>query len=84
MEGPSTLQVGKDVILYFDAYTKGHYAALASTDLKAWRDVTKELVKACFTLIPPSPILAIGRNDFLCLHSKVCVRVFRNWPNTGF
>lgn len=44
VEGPSTLKVGDEVIVYFDAYTKHHYAALASRDLKHWRDVTKDLV----------------------------------------
>jgi hypothetical protein len=44
VEGPSALKVGDEVILYFDAYTKHHYAALASRDLKHWRDVTKDLV----------------------------------------
>lgn len=44
VEGPTTLKVGKEVIVYFDAYTKHHYAALASSDLKHWRDVTQELV----------------------------------------
>lgn len=44
VEGPSTLKVGDEVILYFDAYTKHHYGALKSKDLKTWTDVTKELV----------------------------------------
>jgi beta-xylosidase len=44
VEGPSALKVGNEVILYFDAYTKHHYAALKSTDLKSWTDVTKDLV----------------------------------------
>jgi hypothetical protein len=44
VEGPTTLKVGKEVIVYFDVYTKHHYAALASTDMKTWRDVTKDLV----------------------------------------
>ncbi len=44
VEGPSALKVGDEVILYFDAYTKHHYAALKSKDLKRWREVTKDLV----------------------------------------
>lgn len=43
VEGPSALKVGDEVILYFDAYTKHHYAALSSRDLKNWKDVTSEL-----------------------------------------
>lgn len=44
VEGPSALKVGDEVILYFDAYTRHHYAAMKSKDLKSWEDVTKELV----------------------------------------
>lgn len=44
VEGPSALKVGDEVIVYFDAYTKHHYAALATRDLKHWREVTKDLV----------------------------------------
>lgn len=43
VEGPSALKVGERVILYFDAYTKHHYAALSTTDFKSWTDVTPEL-----------------------------------------
>lgn len=43
VEGPSALKVGDEVILYFDAYTKHHYAALKSKDLKKWEDVTQQL-----------------------------------------
>jgi hypothetical protein len=42
VEGPSALKVGKNVILYFDAYTQQHYAALRSQDLRNWKDVTRE------------------------------------------
>lgn len=43
VEGPTALKVGDRVILYFDAYTRHRYEALASRDLKHWKDVTKEL-----------------------------------------
>ncbi len=43
VEGPSALKVGNEVILYFDAYTKHHYAALKSSDLETWTDVTPQL-----------------------------------------
>lgn len=39
-EGPTALQVGDDVIVYFDAYTAKHYGALRSRDLVHWDDVT--------------------------------------------
>lgn len=44
VEGPSALNTGDGVILYFDAYTKGHYSAMTSKDLKTWEDVTAKLV----------------------------------------
>ncbi len=43
VEGPSALKIGDRMILYFDAYTKHHYAALISGDLKQWEDVTPSL-----------------------------------------
>jgi beta-xylosidase len=42
-EGPTALQVGEDVIVYYDAYTARHYGALRSRDLVHWEDVTKEM-----------------------------------------
>jgi hypothetical protein len=42
-EGPTALQVGQDVIVYFDAYMSKHYGALRSRDLVHWEDVTKEM-----------------------------------------
>jgi len=44
VEGPSVLHVGGEIILYFDAYTRHRYEALATTDFKTWRDVGKDLV----------------------------------------
>jgi hypothetical protein len=43
VEGPTVLHVSKETILYFDAYTRHRYEALATTDFKTWRDVSKEL-----------------------------------------
>jgi beta-xylosidase len=43
VEGPTALQVGDETYLYFDAYTKHHYAAMTSGDLKNWKDVTSKL-----------------------------------------
>ena len=39
-EGPTALQVGDEVIVYFDAYTARHYGALRSRDMVHWEDVT--------------------------------------------
>jgi len=43
VEGPTALKVGDDYIVYFDAYTKKHYGALRSRDLKTWEDVTAKM-----------------------------------------
>jgi beta-xylosidase len=42
-EGPTALQVGEDVVVYFDAYTSKHYGALRSRDLVHWEDVTGQM-----------------------------------------
>jgi hypothetical protein len=42
-EGPSTLQVGEDTIVYYDAYTARHYGALRSRDLVHWEDVSAQM-----------------------------------------
>jgi hypothetical protein len=42
-EGPTALQVGDDVIVYYDAYTAKHYGALRSHDLVHWEDVTARM-----------------------------------------
>ncbi len=42
VEGPTTLQVGEYTYLYFDAYTRRHYEALRSRNLKVWEDVTEQ------------------------------------------
>jgi len=43
VEGPTVLHIGKETILYFDAYTRHRYEALATTDFKTWRDISSEL-----------------------------------------
>lgn len=43
VEGPTALQVGEDVIVYYDAYTTKHYGALRSRDLVNWEDVTAKM-----------------------------------------
>jgi len=42
-EGPTALQVGEDVIVYYDAYMTKHYGALRSRDLVHWEDVTAQM-----------------------------------------
>jgi hypothetical protein len=42
-EGPSVLQVGDEVIVYYDAYTAGHYGALRTRDMLHWEDVTDRM-----------------------------------------
>jgi len=42
-EGPTALQVGADVVVYYDAYTAKHYGALRSRDLVHWEDVTDRM-----------------------------------------
>ncbi|HWW68787.1 MAG TPA: glycoside hydrolase family 43 protein [Duganella sp.] len=43
VEGPTALQIGEDVILYYDAYTTKHYGAMRSRDLVHWEDVTAKM-----------------------------------------
>lgn len=42
-EGPTALQVGDDVIVYYDAYTAKRYGALRSRDMIHWDDVTDRM-----------------------------------------
>jgi hypothetical protein len=43
VEGPTALQVGDDVVIYYDAYRTEHYGALRSRDLVHWEDVTAKM-----------------------------------------
>lgn len=43
VEGPTALKIGDDYLVYFDAYTKRHYGAMRSRDLKSWEDVTARM-----------------------------------------
>lgn len=43
VEGPTAVQVGADVIVYYDAYMDKHYGALRSRDLVHWEDVSKQM-----------------------------------------
>jgi hypothetical protein len=42
-EGPTSVNIGGDTILYFDCYTKHHFGALRTRDFKTWEDVTSQL-----------------------------------------
>ncbi len=42
-EGPTAIKIGGDYLVYFDAYTAHHYAAMCSRDLKTWEDVTAKM-----------------------------------------
>ena len=42
-EGPTALRVGNRWLVYFDRYREHRYGALASSDLRAWGDVTAQL-----------------------------------------
>lgn len=44
VEGPTALKIGEYYVVYYDAYQKKHYGAMRSRDLKAWEDVTSQLV----------------------------------------
>ena len=43
-EGPSAIQVGKTVIVFYDHYRppRARFEAVATTDWKHWKDVTAE------------------------------------------
>ena len=43
VEGPTTLEIGEFLYLYFDAYTRHRYAALRSRDLKTWEDISGQI-----------------------------------------
>lgn len=43
VEGPSAIRIGEDYVVYFDCYTKGHYGAVRSRNLKDWEDITSRI-----------------------------------------
>jgi lysophospholipase L1-like esterase len=43
VEGPTAIQAGADVIVYYDAYRSKHYGAMRSRDLVTWEDVTARM-----------------------------------------
>lgn len=42
-EGPTPLQVGDYVYVYFDKYTQGRYGAIRTKDMKHWEDVSDSI-----------------------------------------
>ncbi|SER60234.1 glycoside hydrolase family 43 protein [Pedobacter rhizosphaerae] len=42
-EGPTTLKIGEDWLVYFDKYTEHKYGAITSTDLKNWTDISDKI-----------------------------------------
>jgi hypothetical protein len=43
IEGPTAVDLGDRVRVYFDVYTAGKWGALESTDLKSWTDVSDRI-----------------------------------------
>lgn len=43
VEGPSTLRIGEEFIVYFDAYRDRRYEAMTSKDLRTWENVTSKI-----------------------------------------
>ncbi len=43
VEGPTALHVNNTWLLYFDAYTRGHYEGLRSPDLEKWESISDDL-----------------------------------------
>jgi hypothetical protein len=43
VEGPTAVQIGKEYLVYFDAYKTGKYGAMRSLDLKNWEDVSAKM-----------------------------------------
>lgn len=42
-EGPTTLKIGENWLVYFDKYREHKYGAIQSTDLKNWTDVSTKI-----------------------------------------
>ncbi len=43
VEGPTAIQIGNKVILYYDCYFAGHFGACKSTDMQRWTDITDQI-----------------------------------------
>ncbi|MDR2439031.1 MAG: glycoside hydrolase family 43 protein [Planctomycetaceae bacterium] len=47
VEGPTALNINNEWFLYYDCYTKDHFGAVKSKDLKIWENITNKL---CFPI----------------------------------
>jgi hypothetical protein len=43
VEGPTAIQIGDKVIVYYDCYLAHHFGAIESTDMQKWTDITSQL-----------------------------------------
>ena len=43
IEGPTAIQIGDKVIIYYDCYRAKHFGACESTDMQNWTDITPQL-----------------------------------------
>jgi hypothetical protein len=43
-EGPTSIQLGGDTIVYFDCYRQHRYGAVLTRDFKTWEDISSRLV----------------------------------------
>jgi len=43
IEGPTAIQIGDKVIIYYDCYRDRHFGACESTDMQSWTDITPQL-----------------------------------------
>jgi hypothetical protein len=43
VEGPTAIQIGDKVIIYYDCYLGGHFGACESSDMQNWTDLTPQL-----------------------------------------
>jgi hypothetical protein len=43
VEGPTAIQIGDKIIIYYDCYRDHHFGAIESTDMENWIDITSQL-----------------------------------------
>lgn len=42
-EGPTTVKLGSEMVVYFDKYTQHSYGAVSSSDWATWKDISTEI-----------------------------------------
>jgi len=67
-EGPTTMKVGKQWIVYFDKYSEHKYGAIASTDLKNWIDISDKISLPAG--IRHGSILSVSKKELQRLKAK--------------